>query len=175
LGRIVIDSASGDGKLTKDSILFEGFGDSHSTKTQVVQLDVTHCDEAFHFFPGQIVALKGIHTHPKLIKVTSVYTSGVARPVEYTSANDRTKVDGLNIITACGPYCVEGSTSFELLVDDLVQVVKEKKPNAVILVCSALGGFLKCLSVFFLHNMLFFFGLFRWAHLLILLTPYWIH
>lgn len=114
-------------------------------------MDVSHVEDGTVLFPGQVVAIRGIHTMPKLIKVTKIL-EGVTPAVEYVEAQDKTRETGLSIISATGPFCVEGSTAFDLL-DDLAAVVKEKKPNLVILVrVFVKQAILNKLDVFFNQN-----------------------
>lgn len=132
VGRIVADSVD---KLNPGSLLFEtcrrvGAG-------MQVRLDVSQLS-SYSFFPGQILAIRGINNDGRAFQVNEIIPSPYPFISAATSKDDIKEIITRqhlpqSIITAAGPFTTSDNLYFEPL-DDLVTEINQSLPDVVILV-----------------------------------------
>lgn len=131
IGRIVPETPSDD-RLNKHSICFESCRRIGAGMRVKLKFEETL---PFHFFPGQIVAVKGSNAGGDYFSVTEILdlpllpppASSLSTLKQYSS-----RESPLNIMTAAGPYTLGDELNFSPF-DDLIQEINEAKPDAVIL------------------------------------------
>lgn len=131
VGRIVPESP-GDDRVNKHSIFFEScrrVGAGMRIKLKFPE------SMPFHFFPGQIVALKGSNAGGDYFAVSEILDLPLLPPpaspraqLKQYSSNE----NPLKVMAAAGPYCLENDLDFSPF-DDLIQEVNQVKPDVLIL------------------------------------------
>lgn len=131
IGRIVPELPT-DEKLHKQSVYFE----SCRRVGAGMRIKLLFDDSTpFHFFPGQIVALKGSNANGDYFAVKEILTlpllpPAASPPTQLKKFN--TKDGPLKVMTAAGPYTLNSELDFAPL-DDLIKEANEAKPSALIL------------------------------------------
>ncbi|XP_067130565.1 DNA polymerase alpha subunit B isoform X2 [Centruroides vittatus] len=125
----------GEGKLNSSSLLLQGSWEL--TSGLPVQLDVS-CLSQFSFFPGQIIAAKGINVQGYKEKKCIVKHLYEEEPLPFSSSPPSILIAkrSLQIVVAAGPFTAttnEGALSYQPL-SDVLNYVKEYKPHICILV-----------------------------------------
>ncbi|TMW63425.1 hypothetical protein Poli38472_002366 [Pythium oligandrum] len=134
VGRIVCEAA--EGKLNASVVQLEG-----SRKTcggQRVLLDLSAVPN-FQVYPGKIVALEGVYEDTRNPMVVKRFLEPVPAPMPTTEkarletiyVNDQKRP--LRVVTASGPFTTTSNVSY-LPLNDLLQIVREQKPDVLILV-----------------------------------------
>lgn len=132
VGRICCEAPNG--KLNANSLLLEG---SRTEANGVrVKLELDAKIPSFSFFPGQIVALRGVCPSGHTFHVREVYTSAkpplVTVPLSRASRQEAGQTKPLSMMTAAGPFSTLDDLEYEPLEDLLANVV-EAKPDVLIL------------------------------------------
>lgn len=131
IGRIVPETPA-DEKLNKQSVYFE----SCRRIGAGMRIKLTFQENMpFHFFPGQIVALRGSNASGEYFAVTEI----LDLPLLYPAASPLTQLKEYNskkaplkVITAAGPFTLNNELDFSPL-DDLIKETNDFKPDALIL------------------------------------------
>ena len=139
IGRICNEAHHG--RMNETSVLLEG--SHHFSGGARVQLDLSELKKnkasSYSLFPGQIVAVEGMNVSGRKI-VAETICEGSAPPTTKTTASELLRMhhnvqDGrpLRIVQVCGPYTASNDQEYQPLVDLLLNVVKETKPDVVIM------------------------------------------
>ncbi|XP_054716547.1 DNA polymerase alpha subunit B-like [Uloborus diversus] len=126
VGRICSDNAA---KLNASSLLLEGSQEMSSG--HAVPLDVSQL-QSFSFFPGQIIAGKGINNLGKKFVMHNVF-EGIYPPPCEKVPDLANCFDSLSIVVACGPYTTCDSLSYEPF-QDLMKYIKIHQPHVALLI-----------------------------------------
>lgn len=132
VGRIVSDSLQG--RLNPSSILLESSRMTGAGARTPLKVDKI---SSFAFFPGQIVAVKGVNSSGSYFQVHQVMEPPKLPPA-CTPVNvlretaERLSAGPVTIFVAAGPYTTDDNLNFEAL-DELCSKAAAKKPDAVIL------------------------------------------
>lgn len=132
VGRIASDSL--DGKLNTASMVLESSRRMGAGSRIPLKLDAIR---SFSFFPGQIVAVKGVNASGNYFAVSEILEIPTL-PTTATSASEMTAIASrlsagpLTIMVASGPYTTEDNLHFEAL-DEICRRAVETSPDVVIL------------------------------------------
>ncbi|KAI5811009.1 DNA polymerase alpha subunit B N-terminal-domain-containing protein [Peziza echinospora] len=141
VGRIVSDSLV-DGKLNSKSVLLEGCRRLGAGARVPLKLD--NIQGGYSFFPGQIVALRGVSPNGTLFTVKEVLKlpplpppasdidNLIATAEKLSISSPNADSPSLNILIAAGPYTTDDNLDFEPL-QELCQRAATTRPDAVIL------------------------------------------
>lgn len=131
IGRIVPESPL-DERLNKNSIYFEScrrIGAGMRVKLKFSEAT------PFHFFPGQIVGLKGTNAGGDYFAVTEIldlpFLPPAASPLSQLKQFNASQRP-FQVMTAAGPFTLGSDLDFSPF-DDLVKEINQTKPEAVIL------------------------------------------
>lgn len=132
VGRIVSDMP--DGKLSPSSVLLESSRSMGAGSRVRLKLDGIR---SYSFFPGQIVAVKGVNASGKYFAVKEILE---IPPLDTPVSSIKTLVDnssrlsagGLNVFIASGPYTTDDNLDFESL-DEICNQAAELCPDILIL------------------------------------------
>ncbi|CCX16686.1 DNA polymerase alpha subunit B N-terminal-domain-containing protein [Pyronema domesticum] len=132
VGRIVSDSLAG--KFNPQSILLESSRMTGAGSRIPLKLDSIR---SFAFFPGQIIAVKGVNSGAGFFSVSEVLEPPKLPPAssstEDLALHNEKLADGpLSIWLASGPFTTHDNLDFSALTD-LTTSAAEKKPDVVIL------------------------------------------
>lgn len=132
VGRIVSDSL--EGKFNPSSILLESSRMTGAGARTPLKLDRI---PSFAFFPGQIVAVKGVNSSGNYFQVHKVLEPPILGPAstapeQLVEISDRLAAGPLTVFMASGPYTTTDNLDFEAL-DELCNKAAEQKPDVVIL------------------------------------------
>ncbi|KAI5840173.1 DNA polymerase alpha subunit B N-terminal-domain-containing protein [Morchella snyderi] len=132
VGRIVSDSL--DGKLNHASVLLEASRRMGAGARVPLKLDAV---KSFSFFPGQIVAVRGINASGAYFAVTEILDiPPLPLPASTAEAlaESASRLAGapLAVVVASGPYTTEDNLDFEAL-DELCERAARERPDVVIL------------------------------------------
>ena len=135
MGRIVLDSASGDGHLNAKSLMIEtsrrlGNGARVSLRVDSIA--------SFSVFPGQVLGFQGINASGQYFNVSKILNLP-SPPMLASSIQDLTDIHSqlngqdVSCILASGPYTTDHNLNFDAF-DELVRVMVEEKPDFAIFV-----------------------------------------
>ncbi|KAH8148332.1 uncharacterized protein LAJ45_07433 [Morchella importuna] len=132
VGRIVSDSL--DGKLNAASVLLEASRRMGAGARVPLKLDAV---KSFSFFPGQIVAVRGVNASGAYFAVTEILDIPplpLPASTAETLAESASRLAGapLSVVVASGPYTTEDNLDFEAL-DELCERAARERPDVVIL------------------------------------------
>ncbi|KAH8705375.1 DNA polymerase alpha/primase associated subunit [Talaromyces proteolyticus] len=136
VGRIASDSL--EGKLNPASLVLETSRRSGAGRRVPLKVDAV---PSAHFFPGQIVALRGINASGEYFSVKEVLSppllpSAASSPATLDTINERLGGDDanqpLNTFFAAGPYTTDDNLEFEPL-HELCKKAADQYADAVIL------------------------------------------
>ncbi|PUU81486.1 DNA polymerase alpha subunit B N-terminal-domain-containing protein [Tuber borchii] len=132
VGRISCDTL--DGKLSPSSVLLEASRKMGAGSRVRLKLDAV---PSYSFFPGQIVAVKGVNASGEYLVVSEILDApGLPCPASSPSAlletADRLSAGGLNIVVASGPYTTDDNLHFEAL-SEICNKAAESCPDVLIL------------------------------------------
>ncbi|VDK48546.1 unnamed protein product [Anisakis simplex] len=94
----------------------------------MVNIDLSHLHQ-FSLFSGKIVAMKGTNKDGSLFVPSEIFEPA---KMQLSSIVNKSVVDQLSIWCACGPFTSNDTLSYEQLYD-LLSLVKQQKPNILIL------------------------------------------
>ncbi|KAF8544814.1 DNA polymerase alpha subunit B N-terminal-domain-containing protein [Trichophaea hybrida] len=131
VGRIVSDSL--EGKFNPSSILLESSRMTGAGARTPLKLDKI---SSFAFFPGQIVAVKGVNSSGAYFQVHEVMDppklpSAATSTAELAAIAERLADGPMSIFMASGPYTTQDNFNFEAL-DELCTKAVEQQPDVVI-------------------------------------------
>jgi len=131
VGRIVSDSL--EGKFNPSSILLESSRMMGGMRTPLQLLEVS----SFAFFPGQILAVKGVNSSGRYFQVHEILEPPklppASTPVSVLAAHaKRLDAGPVSVFIASGPYTSNDNLDFEAL-EELCAKCAEQQPDAVIL------------------------------------------
>lgn len=132
VGRIVSDSL--EGKLNPSSVLLESSRMTGAGGRVPLNLDRL---ASFAFFPGQVVAVRGVNASGSHFQVHQVLDPPKLPPAatptaELAATADRLAAGPLTVFVAAGPYTTQDNLEFEAL-DELCTRAADQRPDVVIL------------------------------------------
>lgn len=132
VGRIASDSL--DGKLNMASVVLESSRRMGAGSRVPLKL---HAIKSFSFFPGQIVAVKGVNASGNYFAVSEILeipTLPITATLgsEMTDISSRLSAGPLTIMVASGPYTTDDNLRFEAL-DEICRRAVETCPDVLIL------------------------------------------
>lgn len=132
VGRIVSDSL--EGRFNPSSILLESSRMTGGGVRTPLQLQKV---SSFAFFPGQILAVKGVNSSGGYFQVHEILEPPKLPPASTSVTKlaahaERLEAGPLNVFIASGPYTTNDNLDFEAL-EELCTKCVEKQPDAVIL------------------------------------------
>jgi DNA polymerase alpha subunit B len=131
VGRIVSDSL--EGRFNPSSVLLESSRMTGAGARTPLKLDKV---QRLAFFPGQILAVKGVNSSGLYFQVNEVLEPPKLPPASSTTddladAAQRLSAGPLSIFIASGPYTTDDSLQFEAL-EELCNNAVEQQPDVVI-------------------------------------------
>jgi len=131
VGRIVSDSL--EGKFNPSSILLESSRMTGAGARTPLKLDKI---SSFAFFPGQIVAVKGVNSSGTYFQVHEVMDpprlpSASTSTAELAATAECLAAGPVSVFIASGPYTTQDNLNFEAL-DELCTKAAEQQPDVVI-------------------------------------------
>ncbi|GBG31501.1 DNA polymerase alpha subunit B [Hondaea fermentalgiana] len=132
LGRICCEAPNG--KLNANSLVLEG--SRAEANGMRIKLEMDSKIAAFSFFPGQIVAVRGVCPSGDTLHAREIYAS--VKPSFVTISRSRAvkretgQSAPLTIMSAAGPFSTQGDLEYEPL-EDLLANVDEAKPDLLVL------------------------------------------
>lgn len=149
IGRIVVASETGEGKINRTSVLLEGSRDD-ATATGTfgrIALDLSEMP-GFSLFPGQVVAVKGICNRSDRMVVQAIYHGLPPPPAALPVHNARALCDSafatgsgpLRVWVACGPFCIGADLEWSPLTDLLAEAQDPDAPPPDVIIL--MGPFL---------------------------------
>jgi len=132
VGRISCDAL--DGKLSPSSVLLEASRKMGAGSRVQLKLDAV---PSYSFFPGQIVAVKGVNASGEYLAVSEILDIPrlpypTSSPGVLLETADRLLAGGLNIVVASGPYTTDDNLYFEAL-SEICDQAAESCPDVLIL------------------------------------------
>ncbi|KAA8910520.1 DNA polymerase alpha subunit B N-terminal-domain-containing protein [Sphaerosporella brunnea] len=132
VGRIVSDSP--EGKFNPSSVCLESSRMAGGGIRTPLKLDKV---SSFAFFPGQIVAVKGVNASGSYFQVHEILEPPKLPPAatsagELAATGERLEAGPVTVFIASGPYTTQDNLEFEAL-DELCAKAAEQQPDAVIL------------------------------------------
>lgn len=129
------------GRINSTSVLLEGSRNfSHGERVHVDLSEMMrNVKTSFSLFPGQIVAIEGLNISGRQM-VANRICEGAAFPANTSPASelmhfhhDMQQGAPIKILSVCGPYTTGENLDYEPFVD-LLNVIREEKPDVVFLV-----------------------------------------
>ncbi|EIE80547.1 hypothetical protein RO3G_05252 [Rhizopus delemar RA 99-880] len=127
-GRICSDAS--EGKLNAESVMLETSKELGMGKR--IKLDLSKLQD-YSLFPGQIVGVQGFNRNGNSFQVECIHMPPL--PQKINPANLELISNGgkpIEIITAAGPFTLDGDLSFKPL-ESLIQMCMEERPDIVLL------------------------------------------
>lgn len=132
VGRIVNDAL--EGRLNAKSVLLEASRQVGAGIRTLLKLDDVR---SFAFFPGQIVALRGVNASGEYFAVSEVLELPPLPPAALTVSELNAEAErlagvGMRVFVAAGPYTPDDNLAFEAL-DAICDGAAREKPDVLIL------------------------------------------
>ncbi|PWW79524.1 DNA polymerase alpha, subunit B [Tuber magnatum] len=132
VGRICCDTL--DGRLSPSSVLLEASRKMGAGSRVRLKLDAV---PSYSFFPGQIVAVKGVNASGEYLAVNEILDIPrlpypTSSPSALRETADHLSAGGLNIVVASGPYTTDDNLHFEAL-SEICNKAAESCPDVLIL------------------------------------------
>lgn len=132
VGRIASDSL--DGKLNAASVVLESSRRMGAGSRVPLKLDAV---PSYSFFPGQIVAMRGVNASGEYFAVSEILEVPYLPPATSSAASlaasaEKLAAGPLSIVVAAGPYTTDDNLLFESL-DEICNRAAETCPDVLIL------------------------------------------